>query len=639
MHEYQERSNSSPKIAAAQAYQRKIAAPQASSNGGGQEEEPLPKINRDLMYKAYQARLLQLFPSQQVQQEKESDSASPASTADVAQTTLEEPHLHGMMMSKLMQMQVAGQQTDTEATLTQADAKTEEVGQEVQAKGDWQEKADTNTVGSEPIQLKCTHCAATDSVQTPESELQQHDSNGSATEVQLAAKGEKPVESQIQQVAATGFSGSSTSLPHLNQIQHSFGVDLSGVQAYIGGGAAAACQQMGAAAYASGDQIAFKEQPSLELAAHEAAHIVQQRSGRVQLAGGVGQVGDKYENHADAVAAKVVAGKSAAPLFEEYTDVNRSSEVQEKFSSLVQSKCTYCEAGEKDKPVMRFESLGQEHTKASSTTLLNLRHETVNDAEKMFQFMSPQFQTNKDDRLDSEANGNTDSLLANRGGPTRRPASFNLINVQPLTNLGCGGFDWKVQWQVENQMPREIGFVVQKVQVHLQKTHCLSPFPFPPTTKIYWEAWPVYDDTVFQSPGVAHRFDRFYVEPAPDHYGINAVQGNAKYIPNYKEPVNWGTSVAEANGLLSTTSKPSNWSDDGTIVRHVINDFKCCGEDKISQLQTKSAAFSAEDNKKIKSGGSYRPTFEMPRIPPIGIPSLPRLPSLPRIPSIPWPRV
>ncbi|AFZ10984.1 Heat shock chaperonin-binding protein (plasmid) [Oscillatoria nigro-viridis PCC 7112] len=126
--------------------------------------------------------------------------------------------------------------------------------------------------------------------------------------------GEKSSESKIQQVAAKGFSGSSTSLPHQNQLQQSFGVDLSDVQAYIGGEAATACQQIGAQAYASGNQIAFKEQPSLELAAHEAAHVVQQASGKVQLAGGVGKVGDKYENHADAVAAKVVAGESAAPL-------------------------------------------------------------------------------------------------------------------------------------------------------------------------------------------------------------------------------------------------------------------------------------------------------------------------------------
>jgi hypothetical protein len=51
----------------------------------------------------------------------------------------------------------------------------------------------------------------------------------------------------------------------------------------------------------------------LHTAAHEAAHIVQQRQG-VHLKGGVGEVGDAYEQHADAVADRVVAGQSAADL-------------------------------------------------------------------------------------------------------------------------------------------------------------------------------------------------------------------------------------------------------------------------------------------------------------------------------------
>ena len=182
--------------------------------------------------------------------------------------------------------------------------------------------ASTDAIGSESVQLKCADCTANDSIQVPEKELQQDNSNGSVREVQLAANGEKSSESKIQQVAAAGFRGSAASLPHLNQIQQSFGVDLSGVQAYVGGDAAAACQRMGAQAYASGNQIAFKEQPSLELAAHEAAHVVQQASGKVQLAGGVGQVGDEYENHADAVAAKVAAGQRVKGLLSEYQDTN-----------------------------------------------------------------------------------------------------------------------------------------------------------------------------------------------------------------------------------------------------------------------------------------------------------------------------
>ncbi|MEO1271891.1 MAG: hypothetical protein AAFX99_27670 [Myxococcota bacterium] len=42
--------------------------------------------------------------------------------------------------------------------------------------------------------------------------------------------------------------------------------------------------------------------------------MVQQRAGAVQLKGGIGQVGDRYEQHADAVADKVVRGESAESL-------------------------------------------------------------------------------------------------------------------------------------------------------------------------------------------------------------------------------------------------------------------------------------------------------------------------------------
>jgi hypothetical protein len=40
--------------------------------------------------------------------------------------------------------------------------------------------------------------------------------------------------------------------------------------------------------YATGNHVAFKGAPNLHTAAHEAAHVVQQRGG-VQLKGGVGQ--------------------------------------------------------------------------------------------------------------------------------------------------------------------------------------------------------------------------------------------------------------------------------------------------------------------------------------------------------------
>lgn len=115
----------------------------------------------------------------------------------------------------------------------------------------------------------------------------------------------------VPAVAKQGVAGPGAALPHGDAIQRSFGNhDISGVKAHVGGAGGAAARQMGASAYAHGDDVAFDGQPDLHTAAHEAAHVVQQRAG-LMPSGGVGSEGDAYEQHADAVADKVVSGGSA----------------------------------------------------------------------------------------------------------------------------------------------------------------------------------------------------------------------------------------------------------------------------------------------------------------------------------------
>ncbi len=116
--------------------------------------------------------------------------------------------------------------------------------------------------------------------------------------------------------AAAGVRGGGSALPHADSIQEAFGHhDVSDVTAHAGGDAAEACQAMGATAFASGSDVAFGGTPDLHTAAHEAAHVVQQRAG-VQLDGGVGRSGDRYERHADAVADAVARGESAEGLLD-----------------------------------------------------------------------------------------------------------------------------------------------------------------------------------------------------------------------------------------------------------------------------------------------------------------------------------
>ncbi|MEZ4403892.1 MAG: DUF4157 domain-containing protein [Kofleriaceae bacterium] len=145
--------------------------------------------------------------------------------------------------------------------------------------------------------------------------------------VQLHADGsDAPDADTVHAHAQRGLTGPAQPLPHLDRIQQSFGQahDVAGIDAHVGGPATEAAAAIGASAYASGNAVAFASSPDLHTAAHEAAHVVQQRSG-VSLYGGVGQAGDAYEQHADAVADRVVAGQSAADLLAPYAGPNSTT--------------------------------------------------------------------------------------------------------------------------------------------------------------------------------------------------------------------------------------------------------------------------------------------------------------------------
>jgi hypothetical protein len=126
-------------------------------------------------------------------------------------------------------------------------------------------------------------------------------------------------------VARAGVRGSGGRLPYFETIQRAFGRhDIGHVQSYMGPAASSACRSIGARAYTTGNRVAFDGPPSLHTAAHEAAHAIQQHAG-VQLEGGVGRAGDRYEQEADAVADAVVRGASAEALLDARTPTASAS--------------------------------------------------------------------------------------------------------------------------------------------------------------------------------------------------------------------------------------------------------------------------------------------------------------------------
>jgi hypothetical protein len=139
--------------------------------------------------------------------------------------------------------------------------------------------------------------------------VQRRVTSGDAGEQETAA---------IHASAQRGIATSGSPLPHFDSIQRAFGRhDVSGIQAHTGSEAAASAREMGAQAYATGSHVVLGGRCDLHTVAHEAAHVVQQRSG-VQLMGGVGASGDPYERHADAVADAVVSGRPAETLLDQH---------------------------------------------------------------------------------------------------------------------------------------------------------------------------------------------------------------------------------------------------------------------------------------------------------------------------------
>ena len=138
--------------------------------------------------------------------------------------------------------------------------------------------------------------------------------------VQRAAAG-APAEAAatVHAAAARGTATPASKLPHADRIQRAFGRhDISGIHAHTGGDAAASAHAMGASAYATGNHVVLGSS-DLHTVAHEAAHVVQQRAG-VSLKDGVGDAGDRYEQHADAVADLVVQDQSAEALLDTMAD-------------------------------------------------------------------------------------------------------------------------------------------------------------------------------------------------------------------------------------------------------------------------------------------------------------------------------
>jgi len=160
--------------------------------------------------------------------------------------------------------------------------------------------------------MKCAACAegaGPCAACAREEEVQRKEGSGDSGSADPASAG-------VRAIARAGVETAGDRLPHLDQVQASFGRhDLTFARAQVGGPAETASTRMGALAYTVGARVGFRSAPDVKLVAHEAAHLVQQRNG-AKLPEGVGRPGDSYERQADDAADAVERGESAEPILD-----------------------------------------------------------------------------------------------------------------------------------------------------------------------------------------------------------------------------------------------------------------------------------------------------------------------------------
>jgi len=182
-------------------------------------------------------------------------------------------------------------------------AKTGEEGQGVQAKGDWQQKADTNAIFSNGSALPPAVMAKYENLMPGVSLEHVSLHQGSQVDAALgAAKLHGLTDGTNIAVSSKAPSGTlEHEIGHVGQRQEKgFSFNEVNRQAYE----------------ADADNISAK------LLSDRPVERFEQTAGKEQLSGGVGKEGDEYENNANAVAAKVAAGESAEQAPRDLSETN-----------------------------------------------------------------------------------------------------------------------------------------------------------------------------------------------------------------------------------------------------------------------------------------------------------------------------
>ncbi len=159
------------------------------------------------------------------------------------------------------------------------------------------------------------------------------------------------------------------------------------------------------------------------------------------------------------------------------------------------------------------------------------------------------------------------------GCPSQNPT---IATVSGPKDTGCGGFDWKVWFDMPNAASKD-GWVVQEINAVFDVKNA-DGTPNYQKTYHYWEAWQVESGkkvTVWQDKAKDDNDDEYMTSSRSGTKGVTTYTGTAKFYEG-DLPADFKTNNPDtiAGILYSTTKKPDFW--DGTGTTHNITSTWDC---------------------------------------------------------------
>lgn len=384
----------------------------------------------------------------------------------------------------------------------------------------------------------------------------------------------------VHSLAGKGTATAASSLPYFDVVQALFGHhDISGLVAHTGADAGATAEGMGAKGYTAGRHVVLGPGADLFTVAHEAAHFIEQQHGLVDLPGGVGAVGDVYEQHANAVAAKVVAGESAEPLLDQYVGGKGGTKVATRESGPVQhQKTELAERQEANAPAKlenarRFERrlgvaafhhpLAQQAATTVIDRLLNAVIPNFDEADADHQQAYGELfgKENMGDDVEDRANGAWSSGQVGTDFAVLREAMLNGNLREKMTgiyNASLGGFKATVKWLMEEDRREMVARGLDDKKLNRRKKQMtfnpgakdLFRDPGNPIDRKKYSSFEVTGKTRLTNPEDERKTKRTVGELEAEGVGLSDREKNFQY----------GTTAVDAD-------TPLKWKEGGTWFR------------------------------------------------------------------------